>query len=351
MSGSLKRGREESSFAVHPLCEYQLRKEYQGTRNVASLSTTINNYDDEDDRVHSPNSIIEAHTMFIPHTRESKRTLSFASKRDDNAGNENDPEAERRVTIWNWREQRKLSGNSAPFKKNLKDYIRKHPDWEEYVGQDKDAITGKKLALKKMAPPAPHDRDHPWYTMQRTGAMPPIPPVVSPHMAAPHMSTYGTRSTQSRLLEIDGTRQSSRASQPHVEGELETVKAVFNPELCEPMRIKLESPAEVSYRRSLEMEARRQAMAAEVDASSDERDTKKVQAAREAEQEAEKAAWRAASEQVARLRAEKEAADRHIAEERLSQRRSAHAAVQRGVASSAMARIEAFKNKRRMIAV
>jgi len=48
-----------------------------------------------------------------------------------------------RVTIWNWREGRKLSGNSAPFRRNLANYFKKHPDWEEYVGQDK-APDGKK---------------------------------------------------------------------------------------------------------------------------------------------------------------------------------------------------------------
>ena len=59
-----------------------------------------------------------------------------------------DQMAEKRVTIWNWREGRKLSGNSAPFKKNLQEYLRKHPDWEEYVGQDKDE-TGKKANPQK----------------------------------------------------------------------------------------------------------------------------------------------------------------------------------------------------------
>ena len=36
-------------------------------------------------------------------------------------------EPEQRVTIWNREERRKLSGNSAPFRKNLGEYIRKHP--------------------------------------------------------------------------------------------------------------------------------------------------------------------------------------------------------------------------------
>merc|ERR1719460_899585 len=115
----------------------------------------------------------------MPPARESKRVLSFTPKREEQKrieeSMEDDPAAEKRVTIWNWREQRKLSGNSAPFKKNLKEYIRKHPDWEEYVGQDKDDVTGKKLAAKHMKPPAPIDPDHPWYTMQRTGSLPPLP--------------------------------------------------------------------------------------------------------------------------------------------------------------------------------
>eukprot|EP00656_Telonema_subtile_P053215 TRINITY_DN7641_c0_g1_i5.p1 TRINITY_DN7641_c0_g1~~TRINITY_DN7641_c0_g1_i5.p1 ORF type:complete len:199 (+),score=61.09 TRINITY_DN7641_c0_g1_i5:173-769(+) len=58
------------------------------------------------------------------------------------------PDSERRVTIWNPYEKRKLSGNSAPFKKNLEEYLRKHPDWEEYWGQDLDE-NGRKLFPRK----------------------------------------------------------------------------------------------------------------------------------------------------------------------------------------------------------
>ena len=40
------------------------------------------------------------------------------------------------------------AGNSAPFKKNLEDYLKKHPDWEEYWGQDLDEH-GRKLFPRK----------------------------------------------------------------------------------------------------------------------------------------------------------------------------------------------------------
>lgn len=57
-------------------------------------------------------------------------------------------ESEKRVTIWNWKEKRKLSGNSAPFKRNLQRYLKKHPDWQEYTGQDMDA-NGKRPNKKR----------------------------------------------------------------------------------------------------------------------------------------------------------------------------------------------------------
>jgi len=254
---SLKRRHEDSSYASQ-LSEYSLRKEPQPTtRNVCSLSTDMqtNNYTAEEDRVHSPNSVMETHGMFNP-PRESKRTLSFASKRNREGeashSEDGDPDAEKRVTIWNWREQRKLSGNSAPFKKNLRDYMRKHPDWEQYVGQDKDTITGKKLSPKKMKIPAPSDPEHPWFTH---GSVPQTCPSTAREVA-PHTSSYGTRST--RLQESENRTQESKPSREQIP---ERVPA--NPELFQPFSIKLEDPAELINRRAVEVAARRQSIVAE----------------------------------------------------------------------------------------
>merc|ERR1711871_346084 len=91
---------------------------------------------DDTERMSSPKSAMDMHMVF----GSPKKPVPLDYSIDDNA--------QKRVTIWNWREQRKLSGNSAPFKKNLQEYLRKHPDWEEYVGQDKDE-NGKKNVMPK----------------------------------------------------------------------------------------------------------------------------------------------------------------------------------------------------------
>jgi len=91
----------------------------------------------EQERISSPKSAMDMHMVFG--TPKKSTPVDYS----------NDEFAEKRVTIWNWREQRKLSGNSAPFKKNLQEYLRKHPDWEEYVGQDKDENGKKNFVPKK----------------------------------------------------------------------------------------------------------------------------------------------------------------------------------------------------------
>lgn len=65
-----------------------------------------------------------------------------------------DPADMRRVTIWNATEQRKLSGNAAPFKKNLDSYLALHPDWELYTGQDQQ-MPAKKRKRKSESTRAP----------------------------------------------------------------------------------------------------------------------------------------------------------------------------------------------------
>lgn len=328
MVGSMKRRHEDSNYGSVPaLSEYHLRKEsVHASRNASHPSQDQHT---GDDRVNSPKNILDNFRMYSSPRDHSKRTLSFSSKHKEEEEHdwEHDEDAEKRVTIWNWREQRKLSGNSAPFKKNLKEYIRKHPDWEEYVGQDKD-VNGKKLSPKKMKPPAPMNPDHP---ALRENYSPPSSP-------GGGRSSYSTRSSY--------PRQSSQPASTHREPTEFAASASFHqhPDLDKPMPLMVESSEAVAQRRAIEMASRRQAM--------ETNDTEQgVHGELKADTEQEKAevAWKEATEAVARAKAEKEAAELKLANESALARRSAHSEVQCGIAQTASARIQAFKRRRMLI--
>lgn len=332
MASSLKRRHDESAYSVAPLSEYQTGQQPQLSTKSDALAIS------DEDRVNSPHNLLEAHRMFTLPVRESKRTLSFAKPQD--SSHDHGEDAEKRVTIWNWREQRKLSGNSAPFKKNLQEYIRKHPDWEEYVGQDKDTMTGKKLSSKKMIPPAPRDANHPYYHMAKQLNQSGMPPWPVAALAPAPQTSYGTRSSHSRARDVCSPREvSQHLPQAHITPANQNT----------PINVVLESPAAVAMRRSVEMAARRKAMQAEVESAltEGEKNTERArQEARRAEEAARDAAWKAATAAVAQQQEEKLAARRKVEQESLQSRQSSHAEQQDQVVGLAMSRILAFKKRR-----
>lgn len=108
-------------------------------------------------RVVSPDNVLDARAVFEGGSPDKPPLNTHAPYAP--AGYYGDPE--QRVTIWNKVEQRKLSGNSAPFRKNLGDYIRKHPEWELYAGQDKEGYVPGQNLVPPPQPRAPSSRQSP----------------------------------------------------------------------------------------------------------------------------------------------------------------------------------------------
>jgi len=59
----------------------------------------------------------------------------------------------RRITVWNKKENRKISGNAAPMEHNLNEYLRKHPECEVSFGSELcfPVLRARKLDLFRLA--------------------------------------------------------------------------------------------------------------------------------------------------------------------------------------------------------
>lgn len=53
-----------------------------------------------------------------------------------------------RVTVWNTATNRKTAGNSAPRRVHLDQYLKEHPQYELYTGQDKKRALPKNLQVR-----------------------------------------------------------------------------------------------------------------------------------------------------------------------------------------------------------
>jgi len=76
----------------------------------------------------------------------SKPSYTGVSEGNQAFGQADEDDENRRVTVWNPKTGKKLSGNAGVFKRNLARYLRTHPDWIVWTGQDKEAFRRKRSA-------------------------------------------------------------------------------------------------------------------------------------------------------------------------------------------------------------
>jgi len=76
--------------------------------------------------------------------RAAESPIPAASQQPSDSGGDSKA---RRITVWNRKTKRKVSGNAAPMEKNLAEYLKKHPECEMYDGQDKHLTVEEKAQL------------------------------------------------------------------------------------------------------------------------------------------------------------------------------------------------------------
>merc|ERR1712166_367282 len=85
----------------------------------------------------SPGPCIEADPCMEPGQSAVRSTNTSLS--------ENEQTEDRHITVWNPLTGKKLSGNAAPFRRNLQKYLASHPDWEECL------VTGDSKKRRKLS--------------------------------------------------------------------------------------------------------------------------------------------------------------------------------------------------------
>jgi len=283
-------------------------------------------------------------------------------------------EPEQRVTIWNRVEQRKLSGNSAPFRKNLGEYIRKHPEWELYAGQDKEGyVPGANLVPPQRAPSrqsptssVPRERESRRVAVQqqrererqqRREAQLMAGGVETENLRSPGHRSPRSSQASPRAHKSSGHHEVAAAIQKRDLGEAapatraaEGYRHAVGRESEAPLRLQdttlptvLPSLAEAAAQRAREMMARRQKLGGETEAVVEKGPATSKEQLWDEE-------WKAAQVKVAEANAKQAAALQAASEEDGTKRKAEHETGQVSAIEASAARIERFKRRKEFCA-